>query len=858
MISKEEIQRRLWNGANELRGSMDASRYKDYMLGLMFYKFLSDKTLRAYVSVSKSKAVGDELVKEYADMVQKSGTANAANPVIKMLKKYLGYYVLPHQLYPSWVISINSGDFEVEKVISSLNDFEKSVADSASSGDFTGLFSGLDLTDTALGSSLKQRSDNIKALIMLFADLNMIELQENDILGDAYEYLIGMFALESGKKAGEFYTPHYVSEIIAQIAAKSASITTIYDPAVGSGSLLLTVKGHLDEEQKKSLHYYGQEKNTATYNLTRMNLLLHGVNPANMDIRNGDTLAEDWPEDPSRPGQGITFDAVVMNPPYSAKNWNKAGLKGTDPRFEYIGGILPPDNKGDYAFLLHGLYHLDTNGTMGIVLPHGVLFRGAAEGEIRKRLIDKELIDAVIGLPAGMFTNTGIPVIVMILKKNRKLGTPVVIIDASQGFSKQGKQNVLRERDIAKVVDTYMTRKEVSGFCHLATKAEIVANDYNLNIPRYVESKQTETGGDVDAHLLGGIPKSDIDSLNVLNSLVPNLIQKNFTPLRKGYLKMETTPEDFSAKVKSSDEITGKIRELKEKITEYGKVYFKQIKETKPGTLGSESTTLKESMLAKIMEILTPYTFIDAYEGYQIVADLWRESLSRDLGIIAEKGFYEVGRTAIPNMVVKGSGSSRREEQDGVKGAIVPNELIKSRLFAAEISEIEKIKAEIDSLNAKIAEAEENAKNEKYEYYDVFSAIYDDEAEKIDKKKIKEALKNTKDAGKKILEEIEHDYETLSGKARELKGKENALCEKVQERIANLTDQEIDALMNEKWFSPLESSAADLVLKPIESELAKIKTLYDDYGTTLSDIDAEIEAVSKEIEAFRKELTVQF
>jgi type I restriction enzyme M protein len=854
MLSKEEIQRRLWNGANELRGSMDASRYKDYMLGLMFYKFLSDKTLGAYVSVSKSKASGDALVKDYADGVKKYGPANGTNRLIVMLKKYLDYYVLPHQLYQSWVISINSGNFEVEKVISSLNDFEKSVAGSGSSVDFTGLFSGLDLTDTALGANLKQRSDNIKALIMLFADLNMVALQENDILGDAYEYLIGMFALESGKKAGEFYTPHYVSEIIARIAVKSADIKTIYDPAVGSGSLLLTVKGHLNEDQKRALRYYGQEKNTATYNLTRMNLLLHGVNPANMDIRNGDTLAEDWPEDTTRPGQGITFDAIVMNPPYSAKNWNKAGLKGTDPRFEYIGGILPPDNKGDYAFLLHGLFHLDTNGTMGIVLPHGVLFRGAAEGAIRKRLIDKELIDAVIGLPAGMFTNTGIPVIVMILKKNRKLRTPILIIDASQGYSKQGKQNVLRERDIAKVVDTYMARKEIPCFCHLATKAEIVSNDYNLNIPRYVESAQEESGGDVAAHLLGGIPEADITSLSVLNDLVPLLIGKNFKPLRKGYLKMETTAEDFSEQVKTSSQVNAKIEELREKITAYGKTYYKRIKEFMPGTPIAATAVMKEEMLGKVMKLLAPYSFIDAYEGYQIVADLWREQLAHDIGIIAEKGFYEAGRTVVPNMVVKGNGSARREEQDGVRGAIVPNELIEKRLFAKEAEEIAGLQEEIESIESRLAEHEENATDESIEHSEGYAKIYDEDSEKIDRKKVKDAIKEGTDTA--FFEEIENLYSDKADFSRRLKALQTALKEEVQDKIPDLTNKEIDSLMNEKWFAPLELSAASLVMKPVEAELAKVKSLYDDYGTTLDDIENEIAALDKEIAAFTKELAV--
>ena len=257
----------------------------------------------------------------------------------------------------------------------------------------------------------------------------MVALQKGDVLGDAYEYLIGQFALESGKKAGEFYTPRQVSEVMAQIVAKTSKIRAIYDPTVGSGSLLLTVKKHLAEDVQKDLCYYGQEKNTATYNLTRMNLLLHGIRPEKMEIKNGDTLSQDWPEDPERPNQGVLFDAVVMNPPYSAKNWNRSGLKVSDPRFE-VASVLPPDSK----------VHLGEKGTMAIVLPHGVLFRGAAEGEIRQKLIEKNRIDTIIGLPNNLFTNTGIPVIIMILKKNREIGAPVLMIDASHSFVKVGKQ----------------------------------------------------------------------------------------------------------------------------------------------------------------------------------------------------------------------------------------------------------------------------------------------------------------------------------------------------------------------------------------------------------------------------------
>src|SRR5690625_458662 len=249
-----------------------------------------------------------------------------------------------------------------------------------------------------------------------------------------------------------------------------------------------------------------------------MNLLLHGVSPRRMTIRNGDTLAEDWPEDPERPNEGVLFDAVVMNPPYSLKNWNEHDLRVTDPRFE-IAGVLPPDSKGDYAFLLHGLFHLGQEGTMAIVLPHGVLFRGGAEGEIRKRLIEKNYIDAVIGLPDKLFTNTGIPVTVMILKKNRPLNEPVLIIDASKSFVKEGKQNVLQEKDIAKIVDTYVERREERGYSHLATKNEIVENEYNLNIPRYIETIEEVFHHDFYDHFYVGIPLAQIEKLTVLHDV---------------------------------------------------------------------------------------------------------------------------------------------------------------------------------------------------------------------------------------------------------------------------------------------------------------------------------------------------
>ena len=862
MITSDEIKRRLWNGANQLRGSMDASRYKDYMLGLMFYKFLSDKTLQAFKSVSKSSAIGMELVKYYADTVkavQKDNAGIADNKVLNLVKDYLGYYVQPDQLYQSWINDINNGEFELEKISDSLNSFERNVDAQKDNDDFKGLFSNLDLTDTALGSTLKQRSDNIKELILLFADLDMVELQENDILGDAYEYLIGMFAMESGKKAGEFYTPHYVSEVIAQIAAKCAKISSIYDPAVGSGSLLLTVKGHLSEEDKKNLHYYGQEKNTATYNLTRMNLLLHGIRPNKIDIKNGDTLAEDWPEDPNRLGEGILFDAVVMNPPYSLKNWNSSKINGSDPRFEFVDGILPPDNKGDYAFLLHGLYHLNRDGgIMGIVLPHGVLFRGAAEGDIRKTLIDKDCIDAVIGLPAGMFTNTGIPVIVMILRKDRKFDEPVLIIDASNGYSKQGKQNVLRERDIARIVDTYIERKEEKGFSHIATKKEIIENDYNLNIPRYVDSTVDTIAEDVDGHLFGGIPESNIANLTVLNSSVPEIIKNTFSTLRPGYLKMECAPADFEKQVINSETVTLKSEKLKKEIDEYIEKYWNEIKEISQSDGSEAIAKIKDDMLNEIKAILSAYSFVDIYEGYQVVADIWKDSLSHDAGIIGEKGFYEAGRTRVPNMVTKGSGDKKHEEQDGFIGAIVPNELIERILFKEELEEINRIETKISELDSEIAEITDLAGDESNEDYSCFAECFKDSGDELDRKKVKDAIKSA-DKGsqeKKLLETCEKLFAEKAEKSKLQKQKEKELKEAVQERILLLTNEEIDTIMHEKWFGDVEEEMTRLIVLPLANEIEIVKDLYDRYSDTLADIENQISALTQQIEDYQKELVI--
>ncbi|HFI0113720.1 TPA: type I restriction-modification system subunit M [Streptococcus suis] len=853
MITSEEIKLRLWNGANELRGSMDASRYKDYMLGLMFYKFLSDQTLKTFANTS-GLTKEENWYEEYVLAHQEYGTE-----LEKMIQDVLGYFVRPEHLYQTWIKDMNEGRFEVQKVTDSLSQFERSIAVANGSDDFQGLFasSTLDLTDTALGSNLNERSKNIQALIRLFEDLDMVALQSGDVLGDAYEYLIGKFAMESGKKAGEFYTPHQVSEVMAQIVATNSSISSIYDPTVGSGSLLLTVKKHLSEDRQRSLNYYGQEKNTATYNLTRMNLLLHGVRPEKMSIKNGDTLSQDWPEDPERPNEGVQFDAVVMNPPYSVKNWNRSGLKPSDPRFE-IAGVLPPDSKGDFAFLLHGLYHLGTHGTMAIVLPHGVLFRGAAEGEIRKRLIEKNQIDAVIGLPSNLFTNTGIPVCIIILKKNRELNEPVLFIDASRNFIKAGKQNALQEKDIAKIVDVYTNRSEEEGYSHLASRQELIQNDYNMNIPRYVTALDEEIPHDVDAHLYGGIPKRNIQSLRVLNQTVKEVLEQAFSENRPGYLTLNQTIEEFSGAVLSSPVVRQEYAQVQSTIAAFIEEYW-----TKLHRLHTDTNTrqLKEAMLADIKERLSQFDQVDIYEGYQIIAEIWTKTLTHDAELIEQLGFYEAGRTREPNMVSKGK--NKEKVQDGWNGVIIPNSLIASECYGEELAHIESLKNRISEIDSEVSELVENAKVEDSEEYnalfDVLKKNDDGEAQdsfegKLVKAALKEATKGSVEFG--LLKQVDDLAKEKSAVAKEIKTKEQELKELVSNRIQVLTDEEVDQLLYKKWFGQVTDKALELVELPLKAEIAIIEELHNRYAETLDDMDAEIALLETELENLMKELVV--
>lgn len=855
VITSDEIKKRLWDGANELRGSMNASQYMDYMLGLMFYKFLSDKTLDQVRATEMLNDLTEAELLEHYERLYKT----FQDKYIQLIRQPLGYYIPPEYLYQRWMKDINEGRFELQIVTDSLNNFERTIASNQNPDDFENLFSSLDLTNQALGKDLNTRSKNIKSLIALFADLNMVALQKSDILGDAYEYLIGMFAMESGKKAGEFYTPRQVSEVLAQVVATSGPIASIYDPAVGSGSLLLTVKQHLSQQAQKELMYYGQEKNTATYNLTRMNLLLHGVRPEKMTVRNADTLAQDWPEDPERPNEACQFDAVVMNPPYSLKNWNSEGLTLSDPRFSFVGA-MPPDSAGDYAFLLHGLYHLGQQGTMAIVLPHGVLFRGGAEGAIRKRLIDKNYIDAVIGLPSNLFTNTGIPVCVIVLKKNRSLGEPIVMIDASQYFVKVKTQNMLQDKNIARIIETYTSRIETESYSHLASLEEIKRNDYNLNIPRYVEPIETEIPHHVDGHLYGGIPKEDLNRFPIIMSIAQDIVESHLREVREGFYKVESI-DSLQAEVLQSPNLENERETLETHINTFIEKYWNILKSVSSET---NLVDLKAVMLDDAKNLFADMPWVDSYEAYQVVAELWHQKFTTDLEIIVGNDFYDAAIMTEPNMVTKGSGKTKRIEQDGVIGRLIPNDFIEHFLFSEERDKLDSYQSDLDSLEAELAElveaAKEEASDEYYALNDLLKRDDDDEVkDAFDTALVNKTLKKLAktDESFELVKKTYDLLERIKKLKKSIKDDRKSLDEKVYTRFETLIHEEIDQLMWNKWFGTFMNDIGKILEAPVLKELDILSMLNERYSDTLQSIDLEINNLEKSLEEMMKELVLE-
>lgn len=485
MSTANDITTKLWAMANKLRGTMDASEYKNYILPFMFYRYLSE---------NQDVYLAQNGLEEFYDVTDEEEQED----YLEDISSNLGYAIKPEYTWGRLVAKIENHRIKASDFQDMFDSFEtQAKRNPMAEQDFANVFSDINLGDTRLGSSTNERAKALNDIVLMIHEFSFKDESGRDILGDVYEYLIGQFAANAGKKGGEFYTPHEVSQILAKLVTVDAKENNdqfrVYDPTMGSGSLLLTVQKELPEGKREgSVDFYGQELNTTTYNLARMNLMMHGVNYRNMNLKRGDTLYTDWPFAEKDGIQlPLKFDAVVANPPYSQKWEIKSINRSKDSRFKF--GVAPA-SKADYAFILHGLYHLESNGTMAIVLPHGVLFRGAAEGKIRQKIIDENLLHAVIGLPANLFYGTSIPTCVLVFKGRKARGecSDVLFIEASSDFEKGKNQNKLTSDNITKIIETYHEREHVDKYAHVASLEEIKENDYNLNIPRYVDTFEEE------------------------------------------------------------------------------------------------------------------------------------------------------------------------------------------------------------------------------------------------------------------------------------------------------------------------------------------------------------------------------
>ena len=625
---------------------------------------------------------------------------------------------------------------------------------------------------------------SVEEIYDLINDIPMDNKQDYDVLGFIYEYLISNFAANAGKKAGEFYTPHEVSLLMSEIIAehlKNRDKIEIYDPTSGSGSLLInigkTASKYIKEDNR--IKYYAQELKQNTYNLTRMNLVMRGILPDNIVTRNGDTLEDDWPYfDEQQEYNPLFVDAVVSNPPYS-QNWDPKDRE-VDARYKEYG--VAPKSKADYAFLLHDLYHLKSDGIMTIVLPHGVLFRGGEEGEIRKNLIERNNIDTIIGLPANIFFGTGIPTIIMVLRKDRT-NTDTLIIDASKGFIKEGKNNKLRSCDIKKIVDTVINRDNVNKFSRVVTREEIRGNDYNLNIPRYVDSSEENETYDIYSLMNGGIPKEEVNKYNYYFDVFPSLKSDLFGNINASYYELKVNNlHDF---IMNHQDIINYKKDYKDKFNSFDK-YLKEelISNINNVDISDEETKISNSLFNRLENI----KLVDKYNAYQILDDNWN-IISGDLELIKAEGI-EACNKIDPIYEVKKKGDKETEVQVGVKGHIIPLEFVidyKLKDLKDDVTSKENRLSEIDSRISEIFDSLDE--DEKTEIEDILTEENDAFVPKEVLRKAKEYLKASVSEGtveKKIIE-VSNLFDEQKRLNKDIKESNNNIEVMAQKEIENLT-----------------------------------------------------------------------
>lgn len=853
-MNKQQLAAKIWESANQMRSKIEANEYKDYILGFIFYKYLSDQQIQFVKNQGMSD---DEITKLSEDNIE---TAD-------YIKKDLGYFIAYENLFSTWLDK--GSDFDVSNVRDALSAFDRLI-DANHKKLFDGIFNTLQTGLSKLGESAAKQTKAISDLLQLIKTIPMDGKQDYDVLGYTYEYLIEKFAANAGKKAGEFYTPHEVSLLMSEIIAhhvKDKEKIEIYDPTSGSGSLLINIGNSVAKyvNGQDKIKYFAQELKANTYNLTRMNLVMRGIKPNNIVTRNGDTLEDDWPyfdeTDPTGSYDPLYVDAVVSNPPYSQK-WEPEH-KENDPRYSRFG--LAPKTKADYAFLLHDLYHLKPDGIMTIVLPHGVLFRGGVEGVIREQLIEQNHIDAIIGLPANIFFGTGIPTVILVLRQQRK-PTDVLIIDASKHFTKVGKSNKLQASDIKRITDAVIHREDNPKFSRVVSKETLQKNDYNLNIPRYVDSADEALTWDLHATMLGGIPVSEIKQLTHYWQAFPQLRNTLFCNNSSHTAQLAITADEVKQTITQHAEVKAFAQGYTNTFADFNKTLKTELisplaKENKINIAQQEMALTNELFTRLEKTAVNTVALIDKYHAYQLLNNQWK-IIAADLEMLQTEGFT-VSKQVDPYMVIKKINNKETEVQDGWQGHIMPFNLVQTTYLNSELEALKQqenrlteISAELEGIIDSFSEEEKEADTLK-ENGDAFvNAVVGREAKQL-KAELKKENKQQYNPDSYEAKVLQADGLISEEKAlkKALKTDTNTLHLKTKTTIEKLSDSQINHLLELKWITPFLNELSQLPSNLISGLTAQVQTLADKYATTYADVAGEIKNTEQALAGLIDELS---
>ena len=790
-LRKSELYSSLWSSCDELRGGMDASQYKDYVLVLLFIKYISDKYAgKPYAPITVPKG------SSFADMVALKGKTGIGDDINKLILKPIAK--------------------------------ENNLADFPDFNDATKLGSGREMIE---------RLTNLIAIFENPAlDFSKNRADGDDILGDAYEFLMRHFATESGKSKGQFYTPAEVSRIMAKIIGiakdKTTNDTTVYDPTCGSGSLLLKI----GDEATAEVSLYGQEKDTTTGGLARMNMILH--NYPNAEIAQGSSTISD-PKFMER-DQLKTFDYVVANPPFSDKRWSTGLDIEHDPHKRFDGFGTPPDKQGDYAYLLHIIRSLKSTGKGCCILPHGVLFRGNAEGGIRKNLLRRGYIKGIVGLPANLFYGTGIPAcIVVIDKRDAKARKGIYMIDASKGFEKEGPKNRLRSRDIHRIVDAFDKMDDLPKFARMVPMEEIERNDFNLNIPRYIDSSESEDLQDIDAHLNGGIPERDIDALTEYWDVFPSLRKSLFKPNRTGYVDLAVESKEVRMVIHAHPEFEAYLSQMSKHFEQWESIASATLSELEPGHHP------KEVIHERSEGLLAHYwgqPLVDAYAVYQLLLDYWAETMQDDCYTISADGWVAKPETMFET--IKTGKKKGQQKEVGWECDLVPKALVIEHYFAEEKTSLEKMASESESLDTELAELEEEHSGEDGAFA---------ELDKINKGAVNARLKEIKDDPEAkgeiaVLKQWKKLGDRKTALGKEIKAAESSLDTAARQHYPKLSEYEIQQLVvTNKWMASMETAIGDEVDRVTRALVSRVSELAERYESSLPELTTEVAELEQKV-----------